>query len=227
MSDMAQFTNTIIGKAPKRRVIAPSIAVSPNTVAWAESAGHANSSTLFFYDLSLKIDRLNHSRLEAPVKELEWITAAFWASSRKTARSISMTQTNKICVRSLTTCGAKRHGGRLADRDAGSKQLGNIHPERSERILSFQSSGYKRAQTSFWYHDNDHLFIAYPDHVSFLDLEDASLANFATVSSGTAATTIRRRTRFSIDPRGDCSASISRNSVYVFPCFISSLIFAT
>ncbi len=36
-----------------------------------------------------------------------------------------------------------------------------------------------------WYKDMDHLFIIYPEHVSFLDIDDLSLQNFVTVAEGT------------------------------------------
>jgi hypothetical protein len=35
-----------------------------------------------------------------------------------------------------------------------------------------------------WYRDDRHLFLAYHDNVSFLDLADATLANVITVSTG-------------------------------------------
>ena len=35
-----------------------------------------------------------------------------------------------------------------------------------------------------WYRDGRHLFVAYPEHVAFLDLADAHLANFATIGDG-------------------------------------------
>ncbi|HVO29060.1 MAG TPA: PEGA domain-containing protein [Candidatus Paceibacterota bacterium] len=42
------------------------------------------------------------------------------------------------------------------------------------------------AQRTFWYADRTHLFVIYPDHVSFLDLADATLTNFTTVADGTS-----------------------------------------
>ena len=41
------------------------------------------------------------------------------------------------------------------------------------------------ALSVIWYQDMNHLFVVYPDHVSFLDLDDLSLRNFITVAEGT------------------------------------------
>lgn len=57
--------------------------------------------------------------------------------------------------------------------------------------LSGQSNYYRfnlpdvpGVQSVIWYKDRAHLFVVYPDHVSFLDLADASLMNFTTVTKG-------------------------------------------
>jgi hypothetical protein len=41
------------------------------------------------------------------------------------------------------------------------------------------------ASRVIWYKDDNHLFIVYPDSVSFLDLADSALVNFITVAQGT------------------------------------------
>lgn len=40
----------------------------------------------------------------------------------------------------------------------------------------------------FWYGDRDHLFVVYPGHISFLDLNDLALSNFTTVANIAAGT---------------------------------------
>jgi hypothetical protein len=62
---------------------------------------------------------------------------------------------------------------------------------RSVEIFSLTTSDYYRfnlpemasVQSLAWYKDGTHLFVTYPDHVSFLDLADLSLRNFTTISA--------------------------------------------
>jgi PEGA domain len=42
------------------------------------------------------------------------------------------------------------------------------------------------AQSVLWYKDDEHLFIVYPNNVSFLDLADSGLTNFTTAANGTS-----------------------------------------
>lgn len=186
--DMAQFTNTIIGKAPKGEVIAPSIAVSPNTVAWAESASHANSSTLFFYDLSLKITASTTVALEAPVKKLAWISGGLLGILTENG-AFYLYDTNQQNLRKIAddvrSSSATADGSRIATLESNSLEIFTLNDP--EKYYRFNLPDVGDAETALWYHDSDHLFIAYSDHVSFLDLEDASLANFTTVAQGTSA----------------------------------------
>jgi hypothetical protein len=43
------------------------------------------------------------------------------------------------------------------------------------------------ARKLIWYKDKNHLFVVYPDSVSFLDLTDSNLINFTTIGQGTSA----------------------------------------
>lgn len=68
---------------------------------------------------------------------------------------------------------------------------------RSIEVFSLTTSDYYRfnlpgmasVKSLTWYKDEAHLFVTYPDHVSFLDLADLSLRNFTTVSAITDGTT--------------------------------------
>jgi hypothetical protein len=74
---------------------------------------------------------------------------------------------------------------------------------RSVEIFSLTTSDYYRfnlpemasVQSLAWYKDEAHLFVTYPDHVSFLDLEDLSMNNFTTVSAIADGTTINYDTQ--------------------------------
>lgn len=66
--------------------------------------------------------------------------------------------------------------------------------QHSFEIFSLDNSGaYYRfnlpnvaaAENVIWYKDRTHLFVVYPNYVSFLDLADTNLTNFTTVADGT------------------------------------------
>jgi ligand-binding sensor domain-containing protein len=98
--------------------------------------------------------------------------------------------------------GATENGLRIATLESNSLEIFTLNDP--EGYYRFNLPNVADAQTALWYRDSDHLFISYLDHVAFLDLEDASLANFTTVSSGTAAQyNPQANTLYIIDPRGN------------------------
>jgi hypothetical protein len=49
----------------------------------------------------------------------------------------------------------------------------------------FNIPNVANAMNVMWYKDASHLFVVYPDSVSFLDLDDLGLQNFISVAKGT------------------------------------------
>lgn len=74
-------------------------------------------------------------------------------------------------------------GSRIAALEDTSLEI--LSPGDSSMYYRFNIPDIAHAQKVIWYRDRTHLFIVYPDHVSFLDLNDTSLVNFATVAFGT------------------------------------------
>ena len=56
----------------------------------------------------------------------------------------------------------------------------------SSNYFRFNIPNVDEVQKLIWYKDDNHLFVAYPDHVALLDLADYGLTNFATVAIGTS-----------------------------------------
>jgi tricorn protease-like protein len=93
-------------------------------------------------------------------------------------------------------------GSRIATLESNSMEI--FTPDEPDGYYRFNLPDVSDAQAAIWYRDKDHLFIAYPDRVAFLDLEDASLANFTTVSSGTSPQyDPDANTLYIIDPRNN------------------------
>jgi hypothetical protein len=65
------------------------------------------------------------------------------------------------------------------------KSLEVLSPTDPTIYYRFNLPDMASAQSVIWYRDRTHLFVVYPDHVSFLDLQDASLTNFTTIGYGT------------------------------------------
>jgi hypothetical protein len=84
----------------------------------------------------------------------------------------------------VRSANATTDGSRIATLESGSLEIFTLNDPK--RYYRFNLPDVGNAQTALWYRDGDHLFISYPDHVAFLDLEDASLANFTTVALGTS-----------------------------------------
>jgi len=203
MLDIAQGTTTEISAAPRGQTIATGIAVSPSTIAWAGSTGSANSSSLLFYDLSLQDVTRTTVATGGSVKELYWITGSLLGVLTDNGSFYlydTVKQNFQKMADEVRSVSATADGSRIAALETDSLEIFILNEKGYYR---FNLPDINNAQASFWYHDDDHLFVAYADHVSFLDLEDASLANFTTVSSGTAASYDPQvNGLFIIDPQG-------------------------
>jgi len=184
--DMAQFSASEIGAAQMGKVIGSSLALSPSTIAWSSSA-NTTSSLLFFYDLSSRNIASTTIALTGSIKKLDWITDAILGILTKNG-SLYLYDVYQQNLRKIAddvrTMGATADGSRIATLESFSLEI--FTPSDPEGYYRFNLPDIADAQTAQWYGDDDHLFIAYPDRAAFLDLQDASLANFITVSSGTA-----------------------------------------
>ena len=203
--DMASAIATPIDAAPRGQTIAGRVAVSPATIAWARSTLRTNSSSLFFYDIPSQIIASTTVALEAPVEKLGWIngnTLGILAENGAFYLYDTNRQTFQKVADEVRSFSATADGSRIATLESNSLEIFTLND--GSGYYRFNIPGAGSAQTALWYRDDDHLFIIYPDHVAFLDLQDASLANFTTVASGTAAQYDQDANALSmIDPAGE------------------------
>ncbi len=188
MFDMVHGTSTEIGAAQQGQAIAKTLAVAPDTIAWISSAHQTSSSSLYFYDLSSGTVTSTTIALETSARELHWITGSLLGILANNGSfylyDINQQDLQKTAD-AVESFSATADGSRIAALEANSLEI--FTPGDPEGYYRFNLPDMNNAQTATWYRDNDHLFISYSDHIAFLDVEDSGLANFTTISSGTAA----------------------------------------
>jgi len=186
--DLSNGNNVIdIADAPRGQVLQPPLAISSSLFAWTQFDVASNTSQVVVYDKFS--GNITDSSLVVPgaIKELKWIDGG----TLGIIESDGSLYRYDVSAEQLTT---------LADdvRDFYPTSDGTelaVLEHHSIEVLSFTTSDYYRfnppqvdsIRDLTWYKDGSHFFIDYPDHVSFLDLEDVGLRNLITVSQGSAS----------------------------------------
>jgi hypothetical protein len=185
--DVTQSAALPMYTAPRGRMIADTIALSPDTIAWARSTDQAGSSLLLFYDIPSGITASTTVALGASVKTLDWVSNGLLGILTGDG-SFYLYDANQQNLQKVaddvTSFSATADGSRIAALESHSLEIFTIGD--SAGYYRFNLPDIQDAQSAFWYRDDDHLFVRYPDHTAFLDLEDSGLENFATISSGTS-----------------------------------------
>jgi hypothetical protein len=188
--DLRADTITSFKTATAGQALESPLALSSSWLAWAQYLNASGTSQVVIYDpFSQNVVDASLS-LPGHIKSLQWIRS--------------------------TELGILQEDGELFRYDIPSETLTKIADDvksfyptsdgsaiaalesRSVEIFSLTTSDYYRfnlpemasVQSLAWYKDETHLFVTYPDHISFLDLEDLSMRNFTTISAiadGTAA----------------------------------------
>ncbi len=185
--DASQRSGKLIGLAPRGETIAPSVAVSPDRIAWARSARTSVSSTLVFYDRSSGIVASTTVAIGGPVKKMSWISSNA-LGLLASGNALYLYDTNQRALKKIAdevrAFSATADGMRIAASESGSLEIFTLNDPTGYYRFNLPDVGDISA--TFWYRDGEHLFVAYPDHVAFLDIKDVSLTNFTTVSYGTS-----------------------------------------
>lgn len=178
---------TSIAVASSGDSFAPTIASSPSLLAWSEMQAASGTSRIFIYDKFAGVVTDQSLVLPAATQSLQWVDGntlgvlqgdgalSFYNLSSQTPRAVASDVKDFYPTTDGTMLAALEN--------------------QSIEVFDFSTGDYYRfnlpevgtIQSLIWYKDQTHLFVNYPDHVSFLDLADTSLANFTTVSEGTAA----------------------------------------
>jgi len=161
----------------------PVVSASQFFYSWTEFNRQSNTSTLVLYDKFLKTERQKPLDLPAKNAELKWVDNNRLAALQNDGELYSY----DVLGNNLEKIADDAMGFEFSSDNS----ILAVRENKSVEIFSFSGSRiYYRfnlpdvanIKDLTWYHDNNHLFIAYPDHVSFLDLTDSALKNFTTVA---------------------------------------------
>jgi hypothetical protein len=157
---------------------------APSGIAWSGYMGTRDTSMLYRYDPASGSVTQSSSTLTGQTAQLAWIAGSNFAVLQNTGelyRYDADTQTFTDLASDVLAVSISGDGAMLAARE-----------RKSIEVFALDGADYWRLnppdletiQNLIWYRDDRHLFVAYPNHISFLDLADASLANVATIGTG-------------------------------------------
>jgi len=182
--DLSGQTAAVIATSSAKRALAPVIAASQSSLAWSEFNPATNTSTIVVYDKFL--GGINQTfTLPGATTGLTWINGDMLGVLENDG-SLSLYTLSNQTDRPLAS------DVRLFYPTSDGSMLAALEKDSLE-VFDFSSNDYYRfnlpdmgsVQSLAWYKDQSHLFVTYPDHISFFDLADTSLINVTTVSNGT------------------------------------------
>jgi hypothetical protein len=184
--DVENLSLTNIYKAASGTTPGPKIAPSQFYLAWTQFNSAQNTSTIIVYDKFLRRPLGNTAEFKGANKEIEWMAdkkiAVLQEDGELYLYDPSDGASTKLAddVKEFALSG---DGSAVAA--LGNNALEIIPLNQDQNYHRFNLPEKDTIEGIYWYADNEHLFVSYPDHISFLDLNDAGLSNFATVATGT------------------------------------------
>lgn len=184
--DPAAGTVLPIAVAPLGTVTEGPLAISPTFIAWSEYNEASGTSGIAVYDTFAQGLRSNTIAIPGTIANIAWIsndTLGILLSNGALYRySVSSNNFQKIAddVKSFYS---SADGAMVAALEAQSVEIFSLND--SAAYYRFNLPAIAAVQSLAWYKDDNHLFVAYPDHLSFLDLADVGLHNFITISANT------------------------------------------
>lgn len=175
--------------APSNESFVPATAaVSPGDIAWARSMNGTGSSTLVFYDPSSGNLSSTTVATDGSIVSLRWISGNTLGILTDRG-NLSLYDIGNATLQHLAddvrSFSATTDGSRIAAVESRSMEI--FTPHDPEGYYRFNLPDIGNTMAAIWYRDDNHLFVVYSDHVSFLDLADVGLTNFTTVATGTQA----------------------------------------
>ncbi len=178
---------TRIEKAPTGETLGNSTMGGSSLVAWTESKKAETSSTIAIYDESSG-EITASSSIYGKNSELKWVKDNLLGILQNDGElylyDVQAKTIEKIAD-DVKYFSPTNNGSSIAALENRSMEIIPLN-DVSEDYYRFNLPDITNVQRVSWYKDSTHLFIEYGDHVAFLDLKDAGLNNFTTVSAGTA-----------------------------------------
>lgn len=185
--DVPQGGVTQIEKVPANGTIGPSIAVSNASIAWTRETS-SSTSEIVLYDQYTQTIADTSTTVPGTNRKLEWINGDGLLGVLQTDGSLYLYDASAEKLQKLADdavdLSATQDGTMVASLEHSSIEIFSLNDPAGYYRFNLPDIGTIKAL--IWYKDNNHLFVVYPDHVSFLDLADSGLANFTTVAAGTS-----------------------------------------
>ncbi len=185
--DSADRTASFIERAPIGTIVGSYPVISPSLIAWTRLGDASNTSAVALYDKFTKVVTITSSTLPGESVITKWIHGGLLgllqADGSLYTYDVGSQQFQKLAD-DVKDFEPASNGNALAALENKSVE---IFPFTDTMTYHrFNVPDVQAAQRLFWYKDFNHLFVQYPDHVAFLDIDDLSLRNFITVAQGTA-----------------------------------------
>ncbi len=172
MLDLGTLGLTLIEKAPTAQILPASPAVNDSSIAWTRFTATSNMSKIVLYDRGAGNLRTTSTTVAGTTEKISWIRGNQLGILQSDG-SLYLYDTGADSVQ------------KLADdvRDFSTSEDGTmiaaVEHSNTEIFTQGDPTGYYRfnlpdvtdIQSLIWYRDDTHLFVIYPDHISFLDLQ--------------------------------------------------------
>jgi hypothetical protein len=189
--DTAAGTFTAIDRAPAGTTLGVPLAASAGALAWTRgTTGGAGTSTVVVYDRFAQTIATSTSGLPGRTIQLAWVKPGLLGVLQSNGAlylyDTGSGQFQKLAD-TVTYFAATSDGSLIAALERASLEIFSFTSTQTYHRFNLPDAA--DATQVAWYGDADHLFVDYPNHVAFLDLDDLTLANFTTVANLAAATT--------------------------------------
>jgi hypothetical protein len=185
--DLSQPSLSQIEKTPSTSTLSSSIAGENGKIAWTRFQKKSNTSTIFIYNTYAGALQGTSTTLPGATKKMAWIQDGLLGVAQDDDSLYlynSGNDTAQKLASDVKDFSASADGTMVVALERASMEIFTLNDPTG--YYRFNIPDVADVQKLIWYRDDNHLFVVYPDHVSFLDLADASLVNFTTVLMGTA-----------------------------------------
>ena len=197
-SQLTQFYKTPDGE------IGEVIPATQSFIVWSEFLSKQNNSLLAIYDRFLKRVRSDSPTFAGRTVKLLWLANRKAAILRDNGGlylyDMDKNESAKVAD-DVKNFAFSKDGDFLATLENASLEIFSLNDSRGYH--RFNLPEISRAEKIIWYQDNNHLFVAYPGRIAFLDINDGGLGNFTTVTNSSSPQYDENNTRlYFLDERG-------------------------
>jgi hypothetical protein len=184
--DINQSIATSIERISGSATINPALAIGSQLIAWSEESAQGTSTVLIYDQYAQAIN--GSTTFATQNKKLTWIngnTLGIVQADGSFYLYDTDTQTLEKMADDVTDFSASADGTMIATLEHKSVEIFSLSDP--SEYYRFNLPAIGDVQRLLWYKDDNHLFVAYPDHVAFLDFSDSGLNNFTTIANGTSS----------------------------------------